>query len=150
MEVKIEMDSTQLQLLDTNLKEFILSLNDEQKTKLVQDYMFSKFDDLFYEKVSYSSDKRLSNFGQSVVKGLQEKINESVLDKIMENPEIQNILDTSINEVEKNMKDIISNAISEYVLKNLFTRPDEIRAQVFYETKHMIDEERHRNIGRFS
>lgn len=142
MKIEIDVDSNQLQLLDTSLKEFLLSLNDEQKIKLIENYIFLKFDNVFYkDEVSlYSNSRKLSDFGNSLIDGLQEKINKSITNKIMENSEIQNLINNSIDETEKNMNTIISNAITTYIINNLFCKPEKLKDNILMNTQTMIND----------
>ena len=123
MKVELDLSTEQLQKLDDNLTNLLDNLTEEQRIEIIKSYINFQFDKLTYTyKTSWGNEqKELSKFGKDLVTGLQDLITKSISTEILEHENIKEIIEANIKEVENNIYNIISSAISRYIIDNLFT-----------------------------
>ena len=145
--MKVELDLTEEQLngLDEDLSQVLKNLSDEQKTSIIQAYLVDKFDKLEYKyKDRWGSENtQISDFGNSLIRGLQDKIEDSITSKVLGDENLQSFIKETVENVEKNLQTTIEKAISEYIVENLFQN----RNQLSYYINDEINKRRDPNTG---
>ena len=131
MKVELDLSTEQLQELDKGLLDLLKTLNDDQKVQLIKAYLENKMDEnLYIKKDSFYSSKELSSFGKEVFDGLQERIKDSITDRLFDNEDLQSDLNDIVNRLKKNLYEIVESSISSYIINNLFTHQSDLQQQI--------------------
>ena len=131
MKVELDLSTEQLQELDKGLLDLLKTLNDDQKVQLIRAYLENKMDEnLYIKKDSFYSSKELSSFGKEVFDGLQERIKDSITDRLFDNEDLQSDLNDIVNRLKKNLYEIVESSISSYIINNLFTHQSDLQQQI--------------------
>ena len=122
MKVEIDLGEEQLKLLDESMSNLLENLTEEQKTKILSDYITNKFNNIEEETTNYYGRKEncLTDFGKQLVDNLQNKITKVVSDKVLENESAKKIINDSVNAVVENIDEIVQKSITTYIVENLF------------------------------
>lgn len=115
MKLEIEVSEDQLKNLDEDLSTLLSTLSTDDKLKLIEAYLFKKFDEGLYATNFYGSSE-LTTFGRKLVDGVDKYIGEHIVNEIIDTEGYKNIFDNIMN----NMQKIISESISKYVIEHLF------------------------------
>lgn len=131
MKVELDLSTEQLQELDKGLLDLLKTLNDDQKVQLIRAYLENKMDEnLYIKKDSFYSSKELSSFGKEIFDGLQERIKDSITDRLFDNEDLQSDLNDIVNRLKKNLYEIVESSISSYIINNLFTHQSDLQQQI--------------------
>lgn len=131
MKVELDLSTEQLQELDKGLLDLLKTLNDDQKVQLIRAYLENKMDENLYIKHdSYYNSKELSSFGKEIFDGLQERIKDSIIDRLFDNEDLQSDLNDIVNRLKKNLYEIVESSISSYIINNLFTHQSDLQQQI--------------------
>ena len=131
MKVELDLSTEQLQELDKGLLDLLKTLNDDQKVQLIKAYLENKMDEnLYIKKDSFYSSKELSSFGKEIFDGLQERIKDSITDRLFDNEDLQSDLNDIVNRLKKNLYEIVESSISSYIINNLFTHQSDLQQQI--------------------
>lgn len=131
MKVELDLSTEQLQELDKGLLDLLKTLNDDQKVQLIKAYLENKMDENLYIKHdSFYSSKELSSFGKEIFDGLQERIKDSITDRLFDNEDLQSDLNDIVNRLKKNLYEIVESSISSYIINNLFTHQSDLQQQI--------------------
>lgn len=122
MKVEIDLGEEQLKLLDESMSNLLENLTEEQKTKILSDYITNKFNNIEEETTNYYGRKEncLTDFGKQLVDNLQNKITKVVSDKVLDNESAKKIINDSVNAVVENIDEIVQKSITTYIVENLF------------------------------
>lgn len=130
MKIELEVDSEQLKLLDSGLKDLLTGLTEEQQIQLLQNYINNQLEGFRKRKeTTYwraEPEYEYTNFGKQVIDGLQDRIQESITQSILDKPTVQEYINETIQQVEQKLPDIIEKAIIQYAIDNLFSNKQEI------------------------
>lgn len=130
MKIELEVDSEQLKLLDSGLKDLLTGLTEEQQVQLLQNYINNQLEGFRKRKeTTYwraEPEYEYTNFGKQVIEGLQDRIQESITQSILDKPTVQEYINETIQQVEQKLPDIIEKALIQYAVDNLFSNKQEI------------------------
>lgn len=129
MKVELDLSEEQLKGLDEDLTLVLKNLSEEQKISIIQAYLIDKFNKFEYTYTTSwgSKETKISDFGKQLIDGLQNKIEDSISNKILKDEKLKSFIKDTINNVEANLQNTIEKAISEYITENLFSNTDKIR-----------------------
>ena len=133
MKVELDLSATQLEELDKSLTNLMENLTDEQRIEIVKSYVNFQFDKLEY---SYHDDywnrdkKEISEFGKKLIAGLQNQIVNSISEEIMKDEDLRKFIDETVNNIIKDLPEIIEESITKYVVENLFSSKYAIDEQI--------------------
>lgn len=133
MKVELDLSATQLEELDKSLTNLMENLTDEQRIEIVKSYVNFQFDKLEY---SYHDDywnrdkKEISEFGKKLIEGLQNQIVNSISEEIMKDEDLRKFIDETVNNIIKDLPEIIEESITKYVVENLFSSKYAIDEQI--------------------
>ena len=135
MKVELDLSVEQLSLLDKSLKDCLLSLTDEQKIQLLQNYINDQLESFreFKTDSTYwgnSTKYVYTDFGKQVIEGLSGKIEKSITKEMLNNKEIKQYMNEVIEQVKRNLQSSIEKAISDYIVNNLFFNKEDIREEI--------------------
>lgn len=130
MKIELEVDSEQLKLLDSGLKDLLTGLTEEQQVQLLQNYINNQLEGFRKRKeTTYwraESEYEYTDFGKQVIDGLQDRIQESITQSILDKPTVQEYINETIQQVEQKLPEIIEKAIIQYTVDNLVSNKQEI------------------------
>lgn len=130
MKIELEVDSEQLKLLDSGLKDLLTGLTEEQQVQLLQNYINNQLEGFRKRKeTTYwraEPEYEYTNFGKQVIDGLQDRIQESITQSILDKPTVQEYINETIQQVEQKLPEIIEKSIIQYAVDNLFSNKQEI------------------------
>lgn len=130
MKIELEVDSEQLKLLDSGLKDLLTGLTEEQQVQLLQNYINNQLEGFRKRKeTTYwraEPEYEYTNFGKQVIDGLQDRIQESITQSILDKPTVQEYINETIQQVEQKLPEIIEKAIIQYTVDNLVSNKQEI------------------------
>lgn len=128
MKVELDLSTEQLESLDKDLTDLLKNLSEEQRIEILKGYIIDKFDKLEHKYTDHWGTERtqLSQFGDELVKGLQDKISESVSEEIMNNVLDLDVIKKTTQNIKNQLPEIIENSISQYIVDNLFNNKQEI------------------------
>lgn len=126
----LDVSAEQMQDLEEDIKNFMLSLTDEQKTTILKEILDEKFDTLYYDVDTSnfwgsSSSRRLSQFGQELSEGLKTKITETISDRIMEKDSMMELIKKVQEQVENRFEDYLRESLIEKMMKIILS-PEEV------------------------
>lgn len=125
MKIELEVNSDQLKLLDSGLKELLLNLTEEQKIELLQNYIDKQLENFrVLKQHSYwgsTSEYEYTDFGKQVIDGLRDKIADCITDDVLNKPEIKEYMGSIVNDMKQDLPEIIQKSIIQYIINNLFT-----------------------------
>lgn len=129
MKVELDLSEEQLKGLDEDLTSVLKNLSEEQKISIIQAYLIDKFNKFEYTYTTSwgSKETKISDFGKQLIDGLQNKIEDSISNKILEDEKLKSFIKDTIDNVEANLQNTIEKAISEYITENLFSNTNKIR-----------------------
>lgn len=129
MKVELDLSEEQLKGLDEGLTSVLKNLSEEQKISIIQAYLIDKFNKFEYTYTTSwgSKETKISDFGKQLIDGLQNKIEDSISNKILKDEKLKSFIKDTIDNVEANLQNTIEKAISEYITENLFSNTDKIR-----------------------
>lgn len=133
MKVELDLSTTQLEELDKSLTNLLENLTDEQRVEIVKSYINFQFDKLEY---SYHDDywnrdkKEISQFGKELIDGLQNQITNSISEEIMNDDKLKSFIKETVDNIIKDLPNIIEESITKYVVENLFTSRYAIDEQI--------------------
>lgn len=129
MKVELDLSEEQLKGLDEDLTSVLKNLSEEQKVSIIQAYLIDKFNKFEYTYTTSwgSKETKISDFGKQLIDGLQNKIEDSISNKILEDEKLKSFIKDTIDNVEANLQNTIEKAISEYITENLFSNTNKIR-----------------------
>lgn len=129
MKVELDLSEEQLRGLDEDLTSVLKNLSEEQKISIIQAYLIDKFNKFEYTYTTSwgSKETKISDFGKQLIDGLQNKIEDSISNKILKDEKLKSFIKDTIDNVEANLQNTIEKAISEYITENLFSNTDKIR-----------------------
>lgn len=129
MKVELDLSEEQLKGLDEDLTLVLKNLSEEQKISIIQAYLIDKFNKFEYTYTTSwgSKETKISDFGKQLIDGLQNKIEDSISNKILKDEKLKSFIKDTIDNVEANLQNTIEKAISEYITENLFSNTDKIR-----------------------
>lgn len=129
MKVELDLSEEQLKGLDEDLTSVLKNLSEEQKISIIQAYLIDKFNKFEYTYTTSwgSKETKISDFGKQLIDGLQNKIEDSISNKILKDEKLKSFIKDTIDNVEANLQNTIEKAISEYITENLFSNTDKIR-----------------------
>ena len=132
MKVELDLSAEQLNLLDENLKDCLLSLTDSQKIDIIKNYMDNQLENFREPKRNGWGDTKYeySDFGKQMIEGLQDKLKDSLQKTALENEEIKNYMNETIEWLKENISKIMQEAISKYIIENLFYNKSELENKV--------------------
>lgn len=119
MKVELDLNSEQLQELDKDLCKLLKSLTEEQQTEIIKSYMTECLNNQMFEQASWNH-STLTNFGQEVISGLQNKINKVITDVILSDEHLIKEIEERKQSVIKELPETVTNAIGTYIVENLF------------------------------
>ena len=140
MKVELDLSAEQLTLLDTSLKDCLLSLTTKQKTDLLQNYINTQLESFRVEKPYegyYRSrpEYEYTDFGKQITDKMSSRIEKAITDKMLSNEELTKYIDEVIENVKKNLQETIESSISKYIIEHLFqdknSLEDEIRNTIY-------------------
>lgn len=129
MKIELEVTAEQLNELDKGLNNLLLNLTEQQQVELIQGYLNKQFQDIYKEETYYSSEI-LSDFGKNLVQNLQAQISHSITSEIINNENVKKEINKITQNVLQDLPDIIPNAITEYIVRNLFQNKGEITTMI--------------------
>ena len=129
MKVELDLSEEQLKRLDEDLTSVLKNLSEEQKISIIQAYLIDKFNKFEYTYTTSwgSKETKISDFGKQLIDGLQNKIEDSISNKILKDEKLKSFIKDTIDNVEANLQNTIEKAISEYITENFFSNTDKIR-----------------------
>ena len=135
MKVELNLSTEQLKDLDDNVTNLLNNLTDEQKIEIIKNYINFQFDKLSYtHKDNFWGDKKeISEFGRKLITGLQDQITNSVSEEIMNDENLKSFINETIDNVKKDLPNIIETSISKYIVDNLFNSYHDIQEAIRYE-----------------
>ena len=149
MKIELDLSADQLSMLDTGLTDLLKNLTEEQKISILQTYFLREFQGIRYSEKNeygyYTRRDELSDFGKAIVKGLQEKISDSVSNKILEDENLQKELKRIEENLVNQLPNILSKSINTYILENLFTN----RSHICDISTDIIRQENMRNANKY-
>ncbi len=129
MKVELDLSAEQLNALDSEMTNLLKNLTEEQKISILQTYFLYEFRNIRYaEKSEYGYYRKddLTDFGKAVINGLQNKITDSISEKILEDENLKKEITDIQEKVLKELPNTINKAITKYIVDNLFTDKKEI------------------------
>lgn len=130
MKIELEVDSEQLKLLDSGLKDLLTGLTEEQQIQLLQNYINNQLEGFRKRKeTTYwraDPEYEYTDFGKQVIDGLQGRIQEGITQSILDKPTVQEYINETIQQVEQKLPEIIEKAIIQYTVDNLVSNKQEI------------------------
>lgn len=130
MKIELEVDSEQLKLLDSGLKDLLTGLTKEQQIQLLQNYINNQLEGFRKRKeTTYwraEPEYEYTDFGKQVIDGLQGRIQEGITQSILDKPTVQEYINETIHQVEQKLPEIVEKAIIQYTVDNLFSNKQEI------------------------
>ena len=130
MKIELEVNSEQLKLLDWGLKDLLTGLTEEQQVQLLQNYINNQLEGFRKRKeTTYwraDPEYEYTDFGKQVIDGLQDRIQESITQSILDKPTVQEYINETIQQVEQKLPEIIEKSIIQYAVDNLFSNKQEI------------------------
>lgn len=134
MKVEIDLDSEQLSLLDTSLKDLVLSLTKEQQTELLQNYINTQLESFRVPKQSdywrSSTEYEYTDFGKQITDKMSERIEQAIVDKMLSNKELTKYINEIIENIKKDLQHIIEYSISNYIVEHLFQDKDSLQSKI--------------------
>ncbi len=134
MKVEIDLDSEQLTLLDTSLKDLVLSLTKEQQTELLQNYINTQLESFRVQKQSdywrSTPEYEYTDFGKQITDKMSERIEQAIVDKMLSNEELTKYMDSIIEDTKKGLQRIIEYSISNYIVEHLFQDKNSLQQQI--------------------
>lgn len=129
MKVELEINDTQLQSLDKDLTTFLSTLDDSQKLTLLGKYVEHQLNDL-YEDRGWSG-KELTEFGKQLIGHLREQIKNLYIENYyLNNEELKKELDSYVEDIKKELPNIVREAIANYITYNLFNSINDINNRI--------------------
>ena len=126
MKIELEIKDTQLEALDKDLTTFLSTLTDDQKLTLLGKYLETQFRGIYSFDNSWGQ-KTLTDFGRQIINGLQNKIaNVYIENYYLNNEELKTKLDEYVENIKKELPNVIREAIANYITNNLFNSTNEI------------------------
>ena len=126
MKIELEIKDTQLEALDKDLTTFLSTLDDDQKLTLLGKYLETQFRGIYSFDNSWGQ-KTLTDFGRQIINGLQNKIaNVYIENYYLNNEELKTKLDEYVENIKKELPNVIREAIANYITNNLFSSTSEI------------------------
>ena len=126
MKIELEISNTQLEALDKDLTTFLSTLTDDQKLTLLGKYLETQFRGIYSFDNSWGQ-KTLTDFGRQIINGLQNKIaNVYIENYYLNNEELKTKLDEYVENIKKELPNVIREAIANYITMNLFNSSSEI------------------------
>ena len=130
MKIELEVNSEQLKLLDSGLKDLLIGLTEEQQVQLLQNYINNQLEGFRKRKeTTYwraDPEYEYTDFGKQVIDGLQDRIQEGITQSILDKPTVQEYINETIQQVEQKLPEIIEKAIIQYTVDNLVSNKQEI------------------------
>lgn len=130
MKIELEVNSEQLKLLDSGLKDLLTGLTEEQQVQLLQNYINNQLEGFRKRKeTTYwraDPEYEYTDFGKQVIDGLQDRIQEGITQSILDKPTVQEYINETIQQVEQKLPEIIEKAIIQYTVDNLVSNKQEI------------------------
>lgn len=130
MKIELEVNSEQLKLLDSGLKDLLTGLTEEQQVQLLQNYINNQLEGFRKRKeTTYwraEPEYEYTDFGKQVIDGLQDRIQEGITQSILDKPTVQEYINETIQQVEQKLPEIIEKAIIQYTVDNLVSNKQEI------------------------
>ena len=130
MKIELEVNSEQLKLLDSGLKDLLTGLTEEQQVQLLQNYINNQLEGFRKRKETtyWGADPEYeyTDFGKQVIDGLQDRIQEGITQSILDKPTVQEYINETIQQVEQKLPEIIEKAIIQYTVDNLVSNKQEI------------------------
>lgn len=123
MKIELDLNEEQLKQLDHDLVDVLGNLTDDQKVQIMTDVLYKRLEKV---DVNVSSrwttpeESRWSRFINEIIKGLQEKLAESITENMLKNEAIQERAQNAINNTVEHLEEIIFKGIVEFVIKNVF------------------------------
>ena len=131
MKVELEVNGEQLKDLNDNVKDFLLSLTDEQKIKLFQNYINQEMDSFRQRIDSYRYGSYIkyeyTDFGKQLIDGLQDKISQIISNDILNKEEIKELIEEHTEKILDRMESIVEKSIIKYITDNLFSSKEKIK-----------------------
>lgn len=130
MKVELDLSAEQLNLLDENLKDCLLSLTDSQKEDIIKNYINTQLESFRKPKQSEywdSTKYEYTDFGKQMIDGLRDKLADSIKQTSLENEEVKKCMNETIDWIKKNIKNIIQESISNYIINNIFYNKSELQ-----------------------
>ena len=141
MKVELELTENQLKDLDKGLEDLLRNLTDEQKIELIKGYMEKTLNNIYYEQTdSFYSSKKLSSFGEEITHGLQDKVKECIADNILQNSNIQEIVDSTVNSLRGQLPRLVQESISRYIIDHLFQSKEDINQDLYFSIQRYMCE----------
>ena len=126
MKIELEIKDTQLEALDKDLTTFLSTLTDDQKLTLLGKYLETQFRGIYSFDNSWGQ-TTLTDFGRQIINGLQNKIaNVYIENYYLNNEELKTKLDEYVENIKKELPNVIREAIANYITNNLFNSTNEI------------------------
>lgn len=129
MKVELDLNSEQLQELDKDLCKLLKSLTKEQQTEIIKSYMTECLNNQMFERDSWNGNT-LTNFGQEVISGLQNKISKAITDVILSDEQLIEKIEQRKLAVINELPETVTNAIGTYIVENLFNSKQAIANDV--------------------
>ena len=127
MKIELDLNSEQLQLLDSNLKECLLSLTDEQKTALLQGYINTQLEGFKkIESFGYSSNYVYSDFGKQVIDGLRGSVEKAIVKEMLEQENVRQEIEKVKKEVLPKLTRLVEEGIVKLVVERVFVNPHDL------------------------
>ena len=130
MKIELEVNSEQLKLLDSGLKDLLIGLTEEQQVQLLQNYINNQLEGFRKRKeTTYwraDPEYEYTDFGKQVIDGLQDRIQEGITQSILDKPTVQEYINETIQQVEQKLPENIEKAIIQYTVDNLVSNKQEI------------------------
>lgn len=141
MKVELDLSTEQLQELDKGLMNLLTSLNDEQKTQIVKEYLNNQMNNNFYKESSgyYSSSRQLTDFGKEVIDGLKDKVAQNITDDLLQNEELTKKIESTTDYVKKNIDEVIIESLVTHIVNNLFNSRNSIQSQIEMTVNSMLN-----------
>ena len=123
MKIELDLNEEQLKQLDHDLVDVLGNLTDDQKVQIMTDVLYKRLEKV---DVNVSSrwttpeESRWNRFINEIIKGLQEKLAESITENMLKNEAIQERAQNAINNTVGHLEEIIFKGIVEFVIKNVF------------------------------
>ena len=135
MKVELDLSAEQLTLLDTSLKDCLLSLTAKQKTELLQNYINTQLESFRVEKPYegyYRSrpEYEYTDFGKQITDKMSDRIEKAITDKMLDNEELTNYINEVIANVRENLQHTIESAISTYIINHMFQDKDSLQSEI--------------------
>ena len=126
MKIELDIKDTQLEVLDKDLTTFLSTLDDDQKLTLLSKYLETQFRGIYSFDNSWGQ-KTLTDFGRQIINGLQGKIANAYIENYyLNNEELKAKLDEYVENIKKELPNVIREAIANYITNNLFNSTSEI------------------------